>query len=239
MSNALTPFNGAQVPAVTTVVAGLNNLSKEKPSVGGMALLRMVDGEWVFGPENTAVELDSEWAVHPGGFSHGFVCWDDGQLVGEVMVPAHAPRPTRDELPEVQGAWQEQLSLVLACVSGADKGQTVLYKNSSLGGREAIANLGEAIVAQASKDPEAIVPIVRLDSTDYRHKKYGKVYKPVFAIEEFIRFDEVGAGDDADAIEAGADEPEYEVEAPTPAKPVRQSPKPAAAPARTRRQIRG
>lgn len=235
MSNALTPFSGAKLPATTTVVQGLTNLAREKPSVGGMPLLRLVDGEWVFGPDNTAVETDSEWAIHPGGFSHGYVCWDDGVLVGEVMRPAHEPRPTQAELPPVPAQWQEQLSIVLACVSGADKGTTCLYKNSSLGGREAISLLGEAIVTQAQKDPEAIVPIVALASTDYRHKKFGKVYKPVFEVLEFVRFSDVGAERD-EGEDEGEDAPEP---TPEPVKPVRQAPKPAAAPARTRRQIRG
>lgn len=154
----------------------------EKPSIGGLPLLRLVDGEWVYGPENTIVQDESRWAIHPGSFEHGYVSWNDGSMVGEEMRPIAQPRPLQSDLPVTGAKWQEQVSFVLACTSGEDKGTQVLYKSSSLGGRDAWSATAQRILNQLSVDQEKIVPVVELKVTDYRHKKYGKIYVPVFDV---------------------------------------------------------
>jgi hypothetical protein len=224
MSKTIVPFKGVSLPATTDLVSGLRTLTNEKPMQGSMPLLRLVDGEWVYGADNIQVEEESVWAVHPGSFQHGYCAWDEGQLVGEVMVPAGQPRPSHAELPTVPCQWQEQMSVLLACTNGEDKGTTVLYKNSSLGGRTAISELVEKIVAQAAKDPDKLMPLVTLGVGSYKHKKYGKVYTPSFEVQSFA------------ALDASSAEEAEEVEA----KPSRKTVTPAAeeAPVRTRRTRR-
>jgi hypothetical protein len=185
MTKALTPFKGINLPASTDLLGGLRTVVNEKPMQNTMPLLRLVDGEWLFGAENIEVEQDSVWAVHPGSFMHGYCAWDDGSLVGEVMVPVSQPRPSHNDLPPVPVQWQEQMSIVLACTNGEDAGTTVLYKNSSLGGRNAITELAQKIIAQAEKDPAKLMPLVSLGVGSYKHKKYGKVYTPSFDVQKF------------------------------------------------------
>lgn len=200
MSKSVTPFKGISLPATTDLVGGLRTLTNEKPTQGSMPLLRLVDGEWVYGADNIQVEEESVWAVHPGSFQHGYCAWDDGQLVGEVMVPVAQPRPSHADLPAVPCQWQEQMSVLLACTSGEDAGTTVLYKNSSLGGRTAITELAGKILVQADKDPSKLVPLVTLGVGNYKHKKYGKVYTPSFNVTSFAAIDATSA-EDAEPVE--------------------------------------
>lgn len=226
MSKQVTPFKGINLPAkAADLVTGLKTVVAEKPMQNSMPLLRLVDGEWVYGADNIQVEEESVWAIHPGSFMHGYCAWDDGQLVGEVMVPVSQPRPSHAELPPVSVQWQEQMSFIAACTSGEDTGTTVLYKNSSLGGRNAITELAQKIIQQADKDPSKLVPLVALEVGNYKHKKYGKVYTPTFAVQSFA------------ALESTQDEEEVKAEEPKPTRK-RAEAKPAAEaePVRTRRR---
>jgi len=197
---ALVPaFAKAGLPSVSELKAGFQIARSEKPSVGGMTLLRLVDGEWVFGPENTVVEEGSTWAINPASFQHGFVSWLDGSLVGEEMVAIHLPRPAFASLPNTGAKWQEQVSFVLACIDGEDKGTQVLYKTSSLGGRRAFGEIAQAILNQMEKDESNIVPIVILETSSYRHKKYGKVHEPVMNLQQFASLDATEAPEPVEA----------------------------------------
>jgi hypothetical protein len=228
MSKSVVPFKGINLPAKPSdLVSGLKTVVAEKPMQNSMPLLRLVDGEWVYGADNIQVEEASLWAIHPGSFMHGYCAWDDGQLVGEVMVPVSQPRPSHAELPPVPVQWQEQMSFIAACTSGEDTGTTVLYKNSSLGGRNAITELAQKIIQQAEKDPSKLVPLVALEIGSYKHKKYGKVYTPTFTVQSFA------------ALDTSSDEEQAEVEVEV-EKPSRKRAEPKAEaeaePVRTRRR---
>lgn len=202
MSKQMIPFQKAGLPVSRDDLrAGFKNAVTEKPAVGGMTLLRLVDGEWVYGPENTEVEAESKWAINPASFMHGFVSWLDGSLVGEEMVPIHTPRPAFGNLPNTGAKWQEQVSFVLACVEGEDTGTQVLYKTSSLGGRRAFSEIAQALVNQLEKDENKIVPLVTLDTSSYRHKKYGKVHEPVLNIVAWADLN-ASSADDAEPQQA-------------------------------------
>ena len=167
--------------------SALQVATTERPNAGGaLPFLRLTKaGEWVYGPENVEVEEDSRWAIHPGSFQHGYCAWDDGELLGDVMVPLNVPRPTFAELPpltDTDATWDEQVSFMLACTSGEDAGQQVLFKTSSRGGRTAWSDVATAILAQLDRDASRPAPIVTLTASSYRHKKYGTVYTPTFEI---------------------------------------------------------
>jgi hypothetical protein len=224
MSKSVVPFKGINLPAkASDLVSGLKTVVAEKPMQNSMPLLRLVDGEWVYGADNIQVEEESLWAIHPGSFMHGYCAWDDGQLVGEVMVPVSQPRPGHNELPPVTVQWQEQMSFIAACTSGEDAGTTVLYKNSSLGGRNAITELAQKIIKQAETDSSKLVPLVLLEIGSYKHKKYGKVYTPTFAVQSFAALD-------------SAEEEEVKVEEKPSRKRAEPKPAPEAEPVRTRRR---
>lgn len=206
-------MTGQQVTSITDLRAGLQKYKQEAPaSFDGSILLRLLtDGDWVYGAENTEIEDDSLWAVNPMSICHGYCCWVDGELVGEVMVPFTKSVPPMEELREHDEPWKRQISVQLACINGSDKGLQVLYKNSSDGGKRFHQALVEAISDHLDEDQSTPVPIVKLSNTHYNHKKYGKTYKPEFEVVDWVAADAKATHVD-DAEEKAEPEPEAKAE---------------------------
>jgi hypothetical protein len=151
---------------------------------GGTVILKMEKaGVWVFGADQTEVEADSQWAVNPFSFVHGFIAWGDGEVLGEKMVPVSQPLPEVPAAPAgAKKGWETQIGMSLKCVSGEDKGLEVRYTTTSVGGKKAVQQLAVALAAQVESDQTNPVPIVTLKKDHYTHKQYGKIYTPVFTV---------------------------------------------------------
>jgi hypothetical protein len=74
--------------------------------------------------------------------------------------------------------------------------------------------LAVAIATQVEKDQSKPVPIVQLGKEHYTHKSYGRIYTPLFAVQEWVGMD----GDVAQAEAAPAIEAPVEAEAAAPAR---------------------
>lgn len=209
MSN-LTTFKTANLPSAASLADSLRNINAGVGSVGGDVILKMdKSGHWVYGADLIEIEDDSKWAINPLSFTHGFIAWGDGEVLGERMVPVSQPLPELDPAP--QGAklgWQPQVGFSLKCVSGDDEGLDVRYAVSSIGGRKAVQKFAIDMAAHIEKDQSRPVPVVKLKKEHYIHKSYGRVYVPVFEIVEWVGMDGAPA-DSADAVPPAA-----EVEAP-------------------------
>lgn len=155
-------------------------------------------GEWCFGAEDQMVDDDTLWAINPHTLSTGFAAWGDGELLGEKMGVITDPPIVKAELPDVGADWKPQVGMQLACVSGPQKGQQVLYKSTSIGGQRAFKTLAQALLARAHAGETDVVPVVRLEVSDYRHAKYGKVFVPVFEIAKWAALDGQVPADDTD-----------------------------------------
>jgi hypothetical protein len=182
------------VAALGGLRSTLRNVKKTMVVKGGDPYLRMQkDGVWVYGQEDVEVGKGSLWAINPMSLQHGFIAWPDGEEggrpLGEVMVPGDEELPLRHELPEVDGDWDQQFSLVLKCVEGEDAGTQVLYKTASTGGTNAVSKLITLIDARIDEDPAHPVPIVELLSDSYPHKKYGKIRYPVFDVRDWANME--------------------------------------------------
>lgn len=204
--------------ALSQLKTGLQNVSSTIVTPGGTPILRLLkDGSWVYGAENVEVEDGSLWAVNPYSLQHGWVSWTDkpgnqsNEIVGEVMVSMQSPLPVHSDLQNTGWDWDQQLSVELQCVTGEDKGTTVQYKVTSVGGMNAIKALIAELMKQLDTDETRPVPVVSLDHDTYMHKKHGKVYVPIISVQKWV---ELTA--EAPAVE---DEPETKAE---PEKPARQ-----------------
>jgi hypothetical protein len=245
--NSLVKFGTGGVPAKPEdLLKGLQTVGNALHGAsGGVPFLRLLkSGVFAYGPENIEPIEGSEWAVNPYSVMHGYACWGDGELLDERMVPFNQPAPVRADLPDYGNEWGQQVSVMLQCLTGEDKGVTVLYKGTSTGLRNAVKETISAIVSQVQADPVHIVPVVALESTSYQHKKYGEIFVPVLAIQKWVSFDGVAEAAPAD------DEATDDAPAPTPAPPTRAAPAapgarrgaappapaPAAAPAARRRR---
>jgi hypothetical protein len=182
---------------------------------GGDLLLKMSkSGVWNYGVDEVEVEDGSEWAINPATLRHGYICWRDTDsdddvpagVVGEQMVSIQQEPPAVGEVPAGGRSWEAQFSVLLQCVSGDDKGTSVLYKTNSNGGRQAFAALIDALGAQLDDDPEHIVPVVQLETSQYKHRKYGKTYKPELEIVRWVSFES------SDAEEEEPEPPQAPVE---------------------------
>ena len=182
MSN-VTLFAGANLPAVASLAASLRSVASDV-GAGGTVILKMEKaGVWVFGADQPEVEADSQWAVNPFSFVHGFIAWGDGEVLGEKMVPVSQPLPEVPAAPAgAKKGWETQIGMSLKCVSGEDKGLEVRYTTTSVGGKKAVQQLAVALAAQVESDQTNPVPIVTLKKDHYTHKQYGKIYTPVFTV---------------------------------------------------------
>jgi len=205
--NDIVIFGNAKLPSVQTLSTALRSLEGEVGG-SGMAILKMdKTGHWVFGADQTEVEEDSQWAVNPFSFVHGYIAWGEGEVLGEKMVPVADPLPEMDAPPPgAKRGWELQVGLCLKCTSGEDKDLEVTYSVTSVGGKRAVQKLALDIATQVDKDQTKPVAIVRLKKEHYAHKSYGRIYTPIFDITSWVGLDGQAA-EEAPASEAPASAP--------------------------------
>ena len=205
---------GTDIANPSDLAKGLSGVSQGlHGSTTGMPFLGMKNGIFHYGQDKIEVEEGSLWAINPYSIQHGFACWGDGELLGEVMSRFDQPPPRQDELQDYGQPWGQQIGMQLKCIEGEDEGVTVEYKSTSVGMRNAAKALIDQIVSQANTDPEHIVPVVELLADSYNHKKYGQIFYPVLDPIEWLT---MGGPEDEEA--EPEPEPEQEPEAKAPPK---------------------
>jgi hypothetical protein len=183
-------FALANLPPVSSLSVALRTLEKDVGAVGSVILKMDKGGHWIYGAEQTEVESDSTWAVNPFSFIHGYIAWGDGEVLGEMMVPVTEPKPELPPVPHgAKKGWEVQVGMSLKCLSGPDKGLEVRFTTTSVGGKRAVNTLGVAIAGQCETTPGKPVPVVALKKDSYQHKSYGKIYTPVFEIQDWASMD--------------------------------------------------
>lgn len=203
MSNLAT-FKSANLPSVQSLSTALRSLEQDVGPAGTVILKMDKTGHWVFGADQTEMEDGSLWAINPFSFIHGYIAWGDGEVLGEKMVSVAEPLPELDAAPPgSKRGWETQVGLSLKCISGEDKGMEARYATTSVGGKRAVQELAVMIAEQVEKDQSKPVPVVKLDKSHYTHKSYGRIFTPVFDLQEWVSMD--GEADEAPAeVEAEA-----------------------------------
>jgi hypothetical protein len=208
----LVKFGGSNLPSVQSLSSALRSVAADVGAgAGGMVILKMdKTGHWVFGADQTEVEDDSVWAVNPFSFVHGYICWGEGEVLGEKMVGVAEPLPELEPAPVAsKRGWEMQVGMTLACTNGEDEGMQARYSATSVGGKKAVQALAVAIAEQVDKDQDHPVPLVRLKKEHYQHKSYGRIYTPVFEVVKWVGLDAEAVADEADPAvedEVAADE---------------------------------
>lgn len=217
---------------MASLAKGLAQSSQNAASNDGSYMQFTKFGEWVWGSEKTEVEEDAVWAIHPQGFQHGWIGWGDKahntakQKLGEILVAATEPLPPQASLEEIQGSWNQQISMQMVCLSGFDKGVKVCFNSSSMGGRNAYASVINEVVAKINSGGAEVCPVVTLENSHYDHKDFGKIFTPVMTVtgwktmgdlaDALAEAEAEGDGDqaeDAGALARGAETAEKESEA--------------------------
>jgi hypothetical protein len=183
-------FALANLPSVSTLTTALRTLEQDVGAVGTAIIKMDKTGHWVYGADQTEVDDESTWAVNPFSFVHGFIAWGDGEVLGEKMVSVTQPLPELESAPpNAKKGWEQQVGMMIKCITGEDKGLEARYTVTSVGGKRAIQALGVAIAEQIEKDQSKPVPVVKLKKDHYQHKSYGRIYTPVFEILEWVSMD--------------------------------------------------
>lgn len=211
-------------------------LAHRNDDTGGVAFLKMgKSGIWVYGADEMEIEEESLWAVNPASFKTGYIAWEQGNTaggpVGEEMRSITEDPLVSTDLPHLDGAkWNQQIGFQVACINGEDAGTQAVFKSSSKGARGAFDDLLQQLMTHYKANPGAdkVVPVIELLVDSYKHKEYGKIYKPVFKIVEWATMEGVMQTDEPE------DEPEPAVE-PKAAK-VKATPKKEASPRKRRRR---
>lgn len=220
----------SNTPAIiSNTIKNLVTAQANTPSVvtGDFLYLKMSKtGDWVYGAEETEVGHDSAFVIDPDSYAQGFVAWDDGELIDEKMSVAGQAPITKADLPDIGGVrWDSQVAFALKGLEGKEEGVQLLYKTSSKGGKAAVAELLSKIIDRGQAGEMEICPIVLLDTTSYKHKKYGKIFTPVLHVDEWI-----------DLPPAGQTAPVVKIVEPTPEPEPEPAPEPVATTTPTRKR---
>lgn len=185
----LTVFTNANLPTASTI-QGLRSLQTNAVA-GGTVILKMdKTGYWVYGSEATDIDPETEWAINPNEFLHGYIAWGEGVVLGEKMVSVSQPLPELEPAPSgARKGWETQLGMSLQAINGEDEGLAVRYTATSVGGRNAIQKIANAIADQLEADPSKPVAVVTLGKETYQHKQYGKIFTPVMNIVRWVGMD--------------------------------------------------
>ena len=147
---ATSSLTGGAVTSLAALGATLNSVDTASVVSGSERPLlifksRDSGGIWTVGQKRTIVEEGSSWAADPRTFQRGFVCFDADKKVGEKLLPVSLPMPDFAELPDKGFPWQEQWAVNMKCIDGADAGKEVIFKASTVGGRQAVAGMIAAV----------------------------------------------------------------------------------------------
>lgn len=200
-------MNELKLPSVQSLSSALRAIQSDVSTPSNTVILKMdKTGHWVFGADQTEVEDDGLWAVNPFSFVHGYIAWGDGEVLAEKLTNVSNPLPALEPAPAAaERGWEMQVGMTLACTNGEDEGMQARYTATSVGGKKAVQALAITIAEQVDKDPKNPVPVVRLKKEHYQHKKYGRIFTPVFEVVRWTGLE----GTEADGPEPDdAPEPE-------------------------------
>lgn len=168
-------------------------------------------GIYSYGKDQEELPKGTRVAVNSNEFRRGWICWNDGEVVEEIMVrivDGHPPAkgdladhgPYED--PKKDG-WRAQSSVQFRDI---DSGDEFLFKTSSKGGGISVANLVRDYGKGYAQHPGelAIVELgnVGFDAKDEKGKKLGRKYAPVFKIVGWQNEAELIAKFEAQAADA-------------------------------------
>jgi len=185
---------GGALTSLAALRTALNSV--DMTSIGGRSGKPMLqfksredNGTWMFGQQRTIPEASSLWVVNPRTFKWGYICFsNDNKVVGDRLVPVSQPMPQITELPDKGADWQQQMAVDLKCINGADAGIEVVLKVSTDGGIQAVTGLIASVrdKLNGGMHDGKVAPIVRLEKDSYQHGQYGRVWRPLMPIVDWM-----------------------------------------------------
>ncbi len=154
---------------------------------GSKAFLKFTkQAEWLWGKEDREVGQDEEIALNMLSYAKGFICWVDGEPAAERMEFLASGKPVQKSDLEDFGpyessedGWKLQVAVDLKLLSD---GTELHYATTSKGGRSALGEVLKEFATRAKLGEPDLIPIVRLSSDSYKHKKYGRIATPAVEV---------------------------------------------------------
>jgi hypothetical protein len=163
--------------------------AQELNSGGGFGkLLKFTKGKYFVGDDE--IPAGHEMIAHVVALARGWVKFEDGkvveQRVGKVADGFILPdrdelgdtdesKWTRDATGEPRDPWSSQMYLPM---ENTDTGEVVVFVTASHGGRSAIGTLCNVAARNLHKG----LPVIRLNTSSYRHRSYGRIETPDFPV---------------------------------------------------------
>lgn len=160
-------------------------------------------GEFTYGKNGEEIEAGERMVMNVAGARRGWICWKDGEVAEEIMVPIaqgspppehtltdHGPYTKHEDGSE--DGWSKQFAIDIRLLGDRHGGAEILYKTTTASAQRPLSDL----IAQYAKDyknhPGAL-PVVEFGKGDYmpKNKKHGKKYFPKFRIVDWIDEDEL------------------------------------------------
>lgn len=155
-------------------------------------------GDFTFGSDQDELQTGTELVAVMDSIARGWICWNDSEVIDEVMVSIldgqppsekeledHSPYASDDD------GWSEQIRIVFKDV---ESGETYTFKTSSRAAMRAVGSLMKDYSRQFKNHPDEL-PVVEIGSTSYipKEKKHGKKHAPTFKIVSWMHVEEVEA----------------------------------------------
>ena len=186
---------GGALASIASLAAALANVPIGIGRTGLPTMLfksREDGGTWGFGQRRTIPEEGSRWAVNPLTIQWGCISFGDGnKVVGERLVPITQPKPLIADMPDTTFPWQEEWSVNMKCLDGADAGVEVIFKATTDGAIKAIVQLVDELRNRlnGNQHNNKVAPIVLLEKDGYQHPKHGPTAIPVLPIVDWMSLD--------------------------------------------------
>jgi hypothetical protein len=188
---------GGALTSLAALQTALRNV--DTAAVGGRSGLPMLlfksredNGAWMYGQKRVIPEKDSRWAVNPATFKWGFISFgENNKVVGEHLVSVGQPKPDITKLPDTGFPWQEEWSVNMKCLDGADAGIEVTFKATTNGGHQAVVGLIEAVRDRLNggQHDGKVVPVVHLEKDSYQHPAHGRIWMPLLPVVDWMPLD--------------------------------------------------
>lgn len=185
MSN-LFPVAQTSVSSLRNALATSNQVRQTAPPNAGKAFLKFdfKNGDYLFGREQQDVTGDII-VINSASFRHGWILWTDN-VAQKSMVAFNQALP---EQMERNAHGEEAVESRAFEARFADDADTIIvFETSSYGGRKGCDNLLAEIQKKAASS-DFVFPKVRLASENYKAKKGGTIYNPIFEVVGWMDVD--------------------------------------------------
>lgn len=155
-------------------------------------ILKYNRGDYSCGGE--LVPIGTKVVAHCRGCAEEWIKFKDGQFIERQIfrISCGQVTPERAQLDEKdQTLWEKRPDgslkdpwnlRQLLPMEMVETDEPMIFVTASQGGLRAVADLCATYARRKARDPNCGQPIIRLETTSFPHKVYGKVAKPKFEI---------------------------------------------------------